>query len=90
MSSVTYWPIVLNLFFIFVMLKFRVSIVFTKKNNQRYTAIKFCHSNKSNGKHLNVLFNVTLSRAINKLSLISKLILLGFFKTTLLHTSVDF
>ena len=39
-------------------------------------AIKFCHSNNSNGKDLTVLFKIGLSRAINKLSLVSKLKLL--------------
>ena len=47
-----------------------------KKESKRYTTIKFCHSNNSKGKYLTVLFKMGLSRAINKLSLISKLILL--------------
>ena len=38
--------------------------------------MKFCHSNNSKGKDLTVLFKMGLSRAINKLSLISKLMLL--------------
>ena len=41
------------------------------------TTIKFCQSNNSNGKDLTVLFKMGLSRDINKLSFISKLILLG-------------
>ena len=38
-----------------------------------------CPSNNSNGKDLTVLFKMNLSRAINKLSLISKLILTESF-----------
>ena len=41
-----------------------------------YTVIKFRHSNNSNGKDLTVSFKMDLSRDVNKLSLISKLILL--------------
>ena len=47
-----------------------------KRQSKRYTIIKFCHSNNSNGKDLTVLFKMGLSRDISKLSLISKLILL--------------
>ena len=44
------------------------------KMTKRYTTINFCHSNNSKGKDLTVLFEIGLLRAINKLSLISKLI----------------
>ena len=47
-----------------------------KRQSKRYTIIKFCHSNNSNGKDLTVLFKVGLSQDISKFSLISKLILL--------------
>ena len=43
-----------------------------KRQSKRYTKIKFCHSNNSNGKDLTVLFKMGLWRDINKLSLISK------------------
>ena len=45
-----------------------------KKQSNRYTKIKFCHSSNSKGKDLNVLFKMGLSQAINKFSLINKLI----------------
>ena len=47
-----------------------------KRQSKRYTTIKFCHSNNSNGKDLTVLFKIGLSQDISKFSLISKLILL--------------
>ena len=47
-----------------------------KRQSKRYTIIKFCHSNNSNGKDLTVLFKMGLSWDISRLSLISKLILL--------------
>ena len=47
-----------------------------KKISKRYTTIKVCHSNNSNGKDLTVLLKMGLSPAINKHSLISKLKLL--------------
>ena len=52
--------------------------VFHKKNKQskRYTTIKFCHLNNSKWKDLTVLLKIGLSRAVNKLFLISRLILL--------------
>ena len=54
---------------------FKMSHTFlSKRQSKRYTIIKFCHSNNSNGKDLTVLMR--LSRDIRKLSLISKLILL--------------
>ena len=51
-----------------------------KRQSKRYTLIKFCHSNNSNGTDLTVLFKMGLSQDISKLSLISKLILLGSSK----------
>ena len=47
-----------------------------KRQSKRYTIIKFCHSNNSNGKDLTVLFKIGLSQDISKFSLISKLMLL--------------
>ena len=47
-----------------------------KRQSKRYTIIKFCHSNNSNGKDLTVLFKIGLSQDISKFSLISKLLLL--------------
>ena len=44
------------------------------KMTKRYTIINFCYSNNSKGKDLTVLFEIGLLRAINKFSLISKLI----------------
>ena len=36
----------------------------SKRQSNRYTIIKFCHSNNSNGKDLTVLFKMGLSQDI--------------------------
>ena len=73
--------------YIYIFALFHESIVITvtfkmlhtfllKRQSKRYTIMKFCHSNNSDGKDLAVLLKIGLSRDISKLSLISKLILL--------------